>query len=198
MSRRVVPALRVVAVAAVLTLVALALGQAPAQAAAATVEDARGDMLKVAEGATEGAPAPGATIADFKRTTFRYKDRAVVVRAHFVELAREGRRLTLWVDMRNDSGRHFTVGVQAGRGDWTGHTLFLTRRGDECAMRHRIDYAANTIRVVIPRRCLDRPHTVAFRVYSEHVRRSWNFSLLDNGLADNMDDRSWTRPLRRG
>ena len=198
MSGRVVPTVRVVALGTAVALVGLTLGQVPAHAAAATVEDARGDMIKVQEGATEGDPAPGATIADFKRTTFRHLDRVVVVHAQFVELAREGRRLTLWVNIRNDSGRYFTVGVQADRDDWTGHTLFLTRRGDECAMRHRIDYAENRIRVAIPRRCLDRPRTVAFRVYSEHVRHSWNYSLLDNGLADNMDDRSWTRPLRRG
>ena len=198
MSGRVVMALRAVALGTAVALVGLTMDQAPAHAAAATVEDARGDMIKVQEGATEGAPAPGATIADFKRTTFRHKDRVVVVRAEFVDLARTGRRLTLWVDIRNDSGRHFTVGVQADRADWTGRTLFLTRRGDDCALRHRIDYRANTIRVAVPRRCLDRPRTVAFRVLSEHVRRSWNYSLLDNGLADSMEDPSWTRPLRRG
>ena len=198
MSRRVAPGIRAVALGAALTLAWLALGQTPARAAAATIEDARGDMVKVREGATEGTPAPGATIADFKRTTLRHKDHVVVVRASFVDLARSGRRLTLWVNMRTGSGRYFTVGVQADRADWTGHTIFLTRRGDECAMRHRIDYAANTIRVAVPRRCLDRPETVAFRVYSEHVRHSWNYSLLDNGLHKDMDDRTWTRAVRRG
>jgi hypothetical protein len=198
MSGRVVRASRAVAVATAVALVGLTFGQAPAQAAAFTVEDSRGDMIKVQEGATEGVPAPGATIADFKRTAFRHKDRVVIVRASFVDLARTGRRLTLWVDIRNDSGRHFTVGVQADRDDWTGRTLFLTRSGDKCTIRHHIDYRANIIRVAVPRRCLDRPRTVAFRVLSEHVRRSWNYSLLDNGLAESMEDRSWTRPLRRG
>jgi len=197
MSGRVGPVFRVIAVGTALALGGLAVGQAPAQAAAATVQDTSGDMIKVAEGATEGDPAPGATIADFTRTRFRHRDHLVVVRAEFVDLARTGRRLTLWVNIRNDSGRYFTVGVQADRADWTGHTLFLTRRGDDCAMRHQIDYAENSIRVVIPRRCLDRPRTVAFRVYSEHVRHSWNYSLLDNGLHEDMDDRSWTTPLRR-
>jgi hypothetical protein len=39
---------------------------------------------------------------------------------------------------------------------------------------------------------------VEFRVLSEHVRRSWAYAYLDNGLSTNLDDRSWTAPLRRG
>jgi hypothetical protein len=54
------------------------------------------------------------------------------------------------------------------------------------------------IRASVPRRCLDNPESVRFRVLTEHVRRSWAYAYLDNALSRNMEDRSWSDPVRRG
>ena len=34
--------------------------------------------------------------------------------------------------------------------------------------------------------------------FPEHVRHSWRYAWLDNGLAVSMEDRHWTRWLGRG
>ncbi len=188
---------RLAAVAAALVLPLLAV---PAAAEDVTLRDARGDMIRVDEGGGDPQPAPGATVGDVVRTTFRHTDRHVVVRTKLAALKRTGRRFTVWVDVRNGARRTWTVGVEATRRDRKGHIIFMTGRGDHvrCAVRHRINYVDNAVRVSVPRRCLDTPRVVRFRLLSEHVRRSWNNAWLDNGLAVPIGNRHWTRWLSRG
>jgi hypothetical protein len=192
------PALRVAAAA---LAVALAPMSAPsASAARLTVADARGDMVKVDEGGGNPRPAPGATIGDAVRTTFRHTDHRVVVRVRFAELARTGKRLNLWVELRDETRHTTTLGVEATRADRDGHPILMTNRGRDidCAVAHRINYRRDVIRASVPRRCLGRPESVKFRVLTEHVRRSWAYAYLDNALSRNLDDRSWTDPVPRG
>jgi hypothetical protein len=165
-----------------------------------TVRDARGDMVKVEEGGADPQSAPRATIGDVVNTTFRHTDRWVVVRTKMTALERTGRRFTVWVDVQNGARRTWTVGVEATRRDRDGHTIFMTGRDRDvrCALRHRVGYAHDVVRVSVPRRCMDTPRVVRFRLLSEHVRRSWSHAWLDNGLAASMDDRHWTRWLTRG
>ena len=165
-----------------------------------TVDDGRGDMAKIEEGAKVTEPAPDATIGDFVRTRFRHTDRRVVVRAKFVELNPTGRRFRLWVDVQDGQGRTSILGVDASRRDRDGHTILMTDRGRDipCRVAHRIDYGRNFVRVAVPRHCLGTPAVVGFRVLSEHVRRDWNYAWLDNGLSPEIDDRRWTERLRRG
>jgi hypothetical protein len=190
------PGTRLAACAAALVLPLVAV---PAAASDVTVRDARGDMVKVEEGGTGAQPAPGATNGDVVRTTFRHLDRRVVVRTRTAALERTGRRFTVWVDVQNGARRTWIVGVEATRRDRGGHTILMTGRGRvRCAVRHRIDYAHDVVRVSVPRRCLDTPRVVRFRLLTEHVRRSWRYAWLDNGLAVPMGDRHWTRWLARG
>jgi hypothetical protein len=188
---------RLAAVAAALVLPLVAV---PAAAENVTVLDARGDMVKVEEGGSDPQPAPTATIGDVVRTTFRHNDRRVGVRTEMAALERTGRRLIVWVEVQNGARRTWLVGVEATRRDRDGHTIFMTGRGRDvrCALRHRIDYAHDVVQVSVPRRCLDTPRTVRFRLLTEHVRRSWRYAWLDNGLAVSMDDRRWTPWLTRG
>lgn len=179
---------------------ALSLVVVPAAAEQRTVRDARGDMIRVEEGGGDPRPAPGATIGDVVRTTFRHTDRRVIVRTKLAALERTGRRFTVWVDVQNGARRTWFVGVEATRRDRNGHTIFMTGRGHDvrCAVRHRVNYADDVVRVSVPRRCLDTPRVLRFRLLTEHVRSSWDYAWLDNGLALSMDDRHWTRWLRRG
>lgn len=189
------PTLAAVAAALALPLVAV-----PASAEDVTVRDPRGDMIRVEEGGGNPQPAPGARIGDVVRTSFRHSDRHVVVRTKLAALERTGRRFTVWVDVQNGARRTWTVGVEATRRDRNGHTIFMTGRGHDtrCAVQHRINYVDDVVRVSVPRRCLDTPRVVRFRLLSEHVRRSWNHAWLDNGLAVPIGDRHWTRWLSRG
>jgi hypothetical protein len=192
------PFLRVATAA--LALAVIGLSGPAAHAERLGVADPRGDMTKVDEGGTDPRPAPAATNGDIVRSTFRHTDHRVVVRVRFADLRPTGKRLNLWVDLRDESGRLRTLGVEATRRDRDGHVILMTRRGVDvpCRVAHRIDYRANVVRASVPRRCLGTPRTVEFRVLSEHVRRSWAYAYLDNGLSTNLDDRSWTAPLRRG
>jgi hypothetical protein len=187
--------LAAVAVALVLPLVAV-----PAAAEKVTVLDAPGDMIRVEEGGSDPQPAPGATIGDVLRTTFRHGERRVVVRTELAALERTGRRFIVWVDVQDGERHSWFVGVEATRRDRNGHTIFMTGRGHDvrCAVRHRIDYAVDVVRVSVPRRCLDAPRVVRFRLLTEHVRRTWDYAWLDNGLSYDMEDRRWTSWMRRG
>lgn len=180
-------------------LVSVAITVPPGYAQRLTVQDGRGDMAKIEEGATVTVPAPGATNGDIVRTRFSHTDRRVVVRTRFVELEPTGRRFRLWVDVRDGQGRTSTLGVLASRRDRDGHTILMTARGMDvpCRTWHRIDYRRNFVRVGVPRRCLGRPASVQFSVLSEHVRRDWNYAWLDNGLSPEINDLTWTPRLRR-
>jgi hypothetical protein len=192
------PVLRVAAAAVAVALVPLSASAASAERL--TVADAHGDMIKVEEGGGNPRPAPGATIGDALRTTFRHTDRWVVVRVAFADLAATGKRLNLWVDLRDETGHTSILGVEATRADRDGHPILMTNRGRDiaCAVTHRISYRRDVIRASVPRRCLGNPESVRFRVLTEHVRRSWAYAYLDNALSRNMDDRSWSDPVRRG
>jgi hypothetical protein len=165
-----------------------------------TVRDLRGDMVKVEEGSDQGTPAPGATVGDVLRTTFRHTDHRVVVRTHVVALTRTGLRFRMWVDIQRGTHRRWTVGVDATPRHRSGRIIFMTESGKDvsCAVGHRIDYIADVVRVSVPRRCLDTPHRVRFRLLTEYVRHSWRYAWLDNGLAADMNDQHWTRWLVRG
>jgi hypothetical protein len=152
----------------------------------------------VEEGGGNPRPAPGATVGDAVRTTFRHTDHRVVVRVRFTDLAPTGKRLNLWVDLRDASGRTTILGVEATRADRDGHPILMNNRGRDiaCAVRHRISYRDDFIRVAVPRRCLGNPAALKFRVLTEHVRRSWAYAYLDNALSRDLEDRSWTELLR--
>jgi hypothetical protein len=188
------------AVATLLAAAVIALSTPAAHAEHLRVGDPRGDMVKVEEGGANPRPAPAATNGDVVRSTFRHTRHRVVVRVRFADLAPTGKRLNLWVDLRDENRRLRTLGVEATRRDRDGHTLLMTRRGADigCRVGHRIDYRTNVIRASVPRRCLGTPKTVQLRVLSEHVRHSWAYAYLDNGLSADLEDRSWTTPLHRG
>lgn len=186
--------------AAVAAALVLPLVTVPAAAEDVTVVDARGDMVKVEEGGTDPRPASLAAFGDVVSTTFRHTERRVVVRTELVALRRTGRRFVAWVEVQNGARRTWFVGVEATRRDRDGHTIFITGRGRDqrCALRHRVNYADDVVKVSVPRRCLQTPRKVRFRLLTEHVRRSWRYAWLDNGLAVSMDDRHWTPWLTRG
>ena len=63
----------------------------------------------------------------------------------------------------------------------------------ECnGLRHRIDYAANTVRISVPRRCLDRPRwvRVGAKTISLGVDRRGEVIRYDDALATGTDGRA--------
>jgi hypothetical protein len=184
----------------VLLSLALVLPAVPAAAQQVTEHDDRGDMVRVEEGGSDPQAAPGAQVGDVLRTTFRHDAARVVVRTRLAALERAGRRFTVWVDIQDGSRQAWFVGVRATRRDRGGETIVMDDRGGDlpCTAAHRIDYAADTVQVSLPRHCLGDPGRLRFRLLTEHVRASWEHAWLDNGLGSTMEDMRWTDWLAPG
>ena len=193
------PAARIAAVAAAL---ALPLAAVPAAADQVMVRDARGDMVKVEEGGTNPQPDPTATVGDVLRTRFRYGERYVVARTRLAALDRSGRRFEVWVAIQDGARRTWTAGVEATPRDRAGHTVLLSDRGPvhaRCRIRHHVGYADDVVRVAVPARCVGHPRVVRMGILTEHVRRSWHWARLDDGLTPRPPGAPrWTRWLHRG
>lgn len=179
--------------------VALSLAAGPATADRVTVVDRRGDVLKVEEGATSGVPAPDSTF-DVWRSTFAHTTDRVVVRVLFDDLRRTGKRLQVWVNLQDGRGRTNHVGVEAGPGERSGTAWLMGNRGQDrpCRVRHRIDYARDVVRVSLPRTCVGSPRVLRFGLLTEHVRRTWRYAWLDDGLSPTVGPVEWTRRLAAG
>ena len=181
------------------TAVALTVVAGPAAAERVTVVDRRGDVLKVEEGATSGVPAPDSTF-DVWRSTFAHTADRVVVRVLFDDLRRTGKRLQVWVNLQDGRDRTSYVGVEAVPGERDGTAWLMGNRGQDrpCRVRHRIDYARDVVRVSLPRTCLGSPRVLGFGLLTEHVRRTWRYAWLDDGLSPTVGPVEWTRRLAAG
>jgi len=168
---------------------------APAVAGSRVVLDARDDVVRVDEGGGNPTPAPGSSNADFLTTTFTQTATRVVIKAEFTDLRRTGRRLTVWVDMRDPDHHRTTAGVVATRHDREGRAFLMTGRGRDiaCPTRLKVSYSRNTVRVGFPRSCVGDPRFLQFRALSEEVRRTWKHAYLDNALSLGVGKRFWTR-----
>lgn len=180
-------------------VLASVLATAPAAADRLAVADRRGDVLKVEEGATSGEPAPGSTF-DVWRSTFAHTADRVAVRVRLDDLRPTGRRLQVWVNLRDGRGRTSHVGVEAVPGDRGGRAWLMGDRGQDrpCRVRHRIDYDRDVVRVSLPRSCLGSPRVLRFGLLTEHVRETWRYAWLDDGLSRTVGPIEWTRPLAAG
>lgn len=179
--------------------VGLTLAAGPAAADRLGVADRHGDVIKVEEGATSGEPAPGSSF-DVWRTTFAHTADRVVVRVRFDDLRRTGKRLQVWVNLRDGRGRTNTVGVEATPDHRSGTAWLMGERGQDrpCRIRHRIRYAHDVVRVSLPRTCVGSPRVLRFGLLTEHVRRTWRYAWLDDGLSPTVGPIEWTRRLAAG
>lgn len=175
------------------------LAAGPAQAERTAVADRRGDVLKVEEGATSGEPAPGSTF-DVWRSTFAHTTDRVVVRVRFDDLRRTGKRLQVWVNLQDGRGRTNHIGIEGTPGNRSGTAWLMGDRGQDrpCRIRHRIDYGRDVVRVSLPRTCVGSPRVLRFGVLTEHVRRTWRYAWLDDGLSPTVGPIEWTRRLSAG
>lgn len=153
----------------------LMLGAAVTAPAAATgdepptrvvLRDGTGDVWKVNMRTSRWTFVGDRPAADVKRTVVSHRPHAVVVRQRYDDLRRIGtqRYWTGIVTRRGDFFLEVTSrnGSRAGR-----HTLYDGVAGDKRACRrlsHDIDYAADVVRVRVPRSCLDRPKWVRVNI----------------------------------
>jgi hypothetical protein len=155
-----------------------------AQAQTISNSDRAGDMVSIDFETGATTPAPDQTRSDVIRTRMRHGAHRVSVRVEFAELQRVSDGNLLFIQMVTNEGARRIVTLEAGPGDWGGHTEFT--RADErlvrCAVRHSIDYSQNVMTVSFPRRCASRPAWVKFRVAAAGFDE--NGFHLDDALRD--------------
>jgi hypothetical protein len=173
-------------------------GIGPAAAQDLAQVDARGDMWAVSE---DGAvvPSPETSQGDLTRARVSYRGDNVVVLLRFVRLAKRGAYAQYTLLLEGKDRRTREVVVEAGPKHWAGRVRVFKPHGDlvdDCPVAHKIDYAADTVRVRVKRTCLDRPRS---------VRANVNVDLVDDDgvfRSDNPHDAldrsgAWTSWVRR-
>ncbi len=174
---------------------------APSYADHVVVDDARGDLVKVVEGEVHTTPAPDARWGDLLLTTIRHTRDRIIVDVAFADLRPAGKRLQIWVDMKEPGGRFALLGITAAPGDRAGTTRLMWARGGDiaCRVQHAINYDDDDVHASLPTRCLGHPHALRFRVLSEQSRRSRTLAWIDNGLTTRrIWSRVWTAPVAAG
>lgn len=107
-------------------------------------------------------PAPEQTNGDILRTVVQHRLRKVILTASFAELRKADPATHFVSIVTNESlRRHVEVAATVARPQ--GRVLFSTGfgRAVRCTgLERRIDYLANTLRLVIPRSCLSAPRWI--------------------------------------
>lgn len=117
--------------------------------------------------------APGVRNGDIERTTLVHGPRNVTVRVDFVALRRVGEFRDDFLMFRTNEGQRRMVMLFAGEGMWRGDMFILKpRTGEEvdCGAQHKIDYAADTVSITMPRACLGDPRWVQLRAEAGWIR----------------------------
>jgi hypothetical protein len=187
---------------AVLTAVLLVVGVTAGAATAdeQVLRDPAGDMWRT-QFAGGTAEAPQMRLGDVRRAVFRHGRPDIVVRQRFTELRRAGRYAQYTVRLQSGSGQYREVVVSAAPRSWRGTVAVFNRRDRVgCEATHRIDYAANTVVMTVPRSCLGDPERVRGA-----AANSWAHQRDDEFLSDNphhtravVRARTWSRWLPVG
>ena len=137
-----------------------------ATAQKAVHHDAAGDVLALtwdeATGTEVTAPAPEVVDGDIRRTVVEHRLRKVILTVRYAELRRAA-PVTHFVALETNESIRRTIEVTPDATHPQGKVLFVTRVGRvvRCTgLERRIDYTANTLRLVVPRSCLSAPRWV--------------------------------------
>ena len=173
-----------------------------AQAETVTVLDKRGDMW---EGTGPIVRAPQEKRGDVRRTSITHAERALLIRMRFVELQPKTPMYIFAVDLRTNTGLHRSVGLFAGRlrglGGPKGRTHFYRRNGQDadCAITHNVDWRNNTLRIRVPRSCLEASRWVQASASSHVIAGSEATRTFDDHAHnDRLRDWTWTKRVHHG
>lgn len=158
------------------------------------LRDGTGDVWKVNMRTSHWTPVGDRPAADVLRAVVEHRSRVVVIRARFENLRRTGVQI-YWAGILTPDDDFFTE-VKARPGNRAGrHTLYDGPGGEriDCSgFSHRIDYANDTVKVRVPRTCLDGPRWVRANIGNLVVvgdkphRRSYADNPHDDGPYSNV------------
>jgi hypothetical protein len=159
---------RLAIVAGVLGVLGTLTTAAPASADRVIHRDARHDVMKVdfSSEKPELVPAPHAPAGDVTRAMIDHRYRRVVLKLRYAELERRGFRFEIAL-LSTSGGGHFVVFLDTAKElGWQGRAsladLSNLRQGERpCrGLWHEVDYRQNTVKLSVPRRCLDDPRWI--------------------------------------
>jgi hypothetical protein len=187
-----------VAVMTLLGVLASQLWPAPAHAEAVSLLDASADM-SIGDGNGGYVVDPDHANGDIVSATARHTRRSVIVTAGFDALVQEESYVVFHVRVLSDSGDEwlarswlYTTGPSYDLRDWADFDNPV-----ECpGLTNSWDTEADTIRVKVPRSCIDGPRWVRVSVTSGHVtaEQTW----FDNAKGSTYSqDPIYTKRLRR-
>jgi hypothetical protein len=176
-----------------------------AYAAAVTIADETSDVWE--DSAEDGAYVTSAQVTnvDVESLRVRHLANRIVVTADYVELAK-GSDVPLGVTnrLRFDDGPALTISIDTFH-KASGESALYNKRGPvECGgYDATIDYAADTVELIVPRRCVGNPRWVEANFVSQGSVESSDaengyLTYRDNALSSESGAGGWTERVRRG
>lgn len=173
----------------------------PAAADVVTVHDATDDVWF---GTTEADVVPTHDTranADILRTRVKHGKRFVRAAVTEVDLVRSASVRQVQIALRVPGGQVFSASWGADEDDPVGGHWLYRDRGPRVrcpGMAHSVDYAADVVRLAVPRRCLGRPHWVRFQaVTASFEDLVQEIAYLDDGRSREGWPQGWSRRLWR-
>ncbi len=175
-----------------------------AYAATVDVTDATSDVWENFTNDGEYVPTELTDNLDVTSLEVRHLAKRIVVTAGYAELKKAGVPLVLSSRLRFDDGPAVTIMVDANP-RWSGDGVLFGRRGPlDCGgFDHAIDYAANTVELSVPRKCVGGPtwvetNYVGLGYVEDSDAESGYRNYRDNALSDGSSQGGWTDKVRRG
>ena len=177
-----------------------------ASAATVTIDDATGDTyVGTYDESTDTStyePAGSQVNADLDDVVVKHTARVVRARARYVALNRSSDNAIMYMlRLRTNEGLKRDVLVETFMSGKRGSVMFGKPSGDDAkcsGLEHLIDYAADTITVTVPRRCLSGPRYVeAFTAAAAMSDQGDQY--VDHGhMAEMKEKVVWSEKVRKG
>lgn len=182
---------------AVVTLAGLVV--APASSAdRAVARDGVGDTWSP-EGYEGWKPTGSPANVDLVRTAIDHRASRVVLTAKYTDLVRGEDVLDLTLRLRSYAGRTWRFSVRASYYDPV--TFRMTERAHGAAdcegFAGSLSFARDTVRLVVPRRCLGQPDRVKYAALAERYNEGAGLS-IDHALSTEPEPRIWSPWIRVG
>jgi hypothetical protein len=197
--------MRLLRAALVGTVVALVVPAGTASAATLSIGDATDDTFlgqyDEASDTTTYAPAGSQRNVDLEKVVVKHTARSVVAKASYTDLARSGHQFMYALRLRTNEGVKRDVNVDTLFSGWKGNVTLSKPNGNEVRCRglsHAIDYAADTVRVTVPRRCLSAPRWVQAFTAAIGFSETGDFYIDHGHRADMVEKVTWSARIRRG
>jgi hypothetical protein len=186
------------------TVVALVVPAGAASAATLSIGDATGDTFlgqyDEASDTTTYEPAGSQGNVDLEKVVVKHTAKAVVAKATYTDLARSGHQFMYALRLRTNEGVKRDVNVDTLFSGWKGNVTLSKANGSEVRCRglsHAIDYAADTVTVSVPRRCLSAPRWVQAFTAAIGFSETGDFYIDHGHRADMVEKVTWSPRIRR-